>query len=614
MRSEPLDLFDTPLALATLDGVIESANPAFRRWTSAEDVRALGAIELPLAADRRYAIKASGKTERGRAIPVEYLLRVVDRGGRPMIAVEGRDVSRVHEKEAMIESFTRTIELNNRLLHKQKDDLARAYAAVRRLLDSVDQGFATLDASGALLAERSAVFDRWFDAPAAGIAFADCLRMLDGEIAELFRLAWSQIEDAVLPLDLLVDQLPRKLHAAGRYYRFSYKPALSETGALLNLLVVMTDVTDEVERDLAEAHQRDLVALLGRFSNDRRGFREFVREADSLIATIARSSDARELERAIHTLKGNCALFGAHLVARHCHELEDRLADLGGPLDQLERRALGEVWSGLRARVALFLLEDDQGIVIGHQELDELRRRFADMSPGELIELLDTWRWEPVADRMSRIADRAQSLASRLGKGPVKAVVEAEALRFDPERWGPFWAAFAHVVRNAIDHGLEPSGERAALGKGGGWIGLRAAIVDDRVVIDLADDGAGVDWPAVADRAAALGLDTSSQDALVQALFTEGLSTRREATETSGRGVGLAAVREACQRLGGTFEVQSRRGRGTRFRFRFPLVGVALDRLGIRSGGAGPARDAAPRDVDDLDDLDVRPRALRSAR
>jgi chemotaxis protein histidine kinase CheA len=90
-------------------------------------------------------------------------------------------------------------------------------------------------------------------------------------------------------------------------------------------------------------------------------------------------------------------------------------------------------------------------------------------------------------------------------------------------------------------------------------------------VIEIADDGAGIDWARTADKARAAGLPARRPADLERALFAPGVSTLDSVTATSGRGIGLAAVRDAATRLGGSVHVQSEQGRGTRFVCRIPL-------------------------------------------
>jgi chemotaxis protein histidine kinase CheA len=90
-------------------------------------------------------------------------------------------------------------------------------------------------------------------------------------------------------------------------------------------------------------------------------------------------------------------------------------------------------------------------------------------------------------------------------------------------------------------------------------------------VIQVSDDGRGIDWERVRSRARAAGLPHGDQAALVEALFAEGVSTAENVTSVSGRGVGLSALREACRALDGSIQVTSKSGEGTTLVFRFPV-------------------------------------------
>lgn len=150
-------------------------------------------------------------------------------------------------------------------------------------------------------------------------------------------------------------------------------------------------------------------------------------------------------------------------------------------------------------------------------------------------------------------------------------------LRLEPRGWASFWAAFVHVARNAVDHGLEPIDVRRESGKaGGGRLRLRTRVDDEEFLIEVADDGAGIQWERVRERARELGLSHDTHEHLVSALFVDGLSTSAEVTEISGRGVGLAVVSAACLERGGRIDVDSSPGRGTSFVFRFPRSAISV--------------------------------------
>jgi two-component system chemotaxis sensor kinase CheA len=211
---------------------------------------------------------------------------------------------------------------------------------------------------------------------------------------------------------------------------------------------------------------------------------------------------------------------------------------------------------------------EDKVMQLDPSEYDALRAAVGrGATKAELQAMLDGWKLEPVKKRLERVAEHARGLATRLGKGPLDIEVHATPLRLDARRFRSFWSAFGHVIRNAVDHGLEKPEERAAAGKPVvGKLVLRADEVASGLTIEVADDGRGIDWSTLTARARERGVVVGKKE---DALFADGVTTRDSAGDVSGRGVGMSAVRAACVALGGTVEVSSEPGKGTVVRFVF---------------------------------------------
>ena len=148
-----------------------------------------------------------------------------------------------------------------------------------------------------------------------------------------------------------------------------------------------------------------------------------------------------------------------------------------------------------------------------------------------------------------------------------------------------------HLVRNAIDHGLELPDEREQAGKNrAGALVIRIEQQGNVVMLEVSDDGRGVDVQRVRERALAVGLASEADlaarvpDQIARLIFEDGLSTREEATETSGRGVGLAAVRRDVDKLGGHVDLWSRVGQGTRFVVVLPAALGSTPVVVVRAG------------------------------
>jgi two-component system, chemotaxis family, sensor kinase CheA len=149
-----------------------------------------------------------------------------------------------------------------------------------------------------------------------------------------------------------------------------------------------------------------------------------------------------------------------------------------------------------------------------------------------------------------------------------------------------------HLVRNAMDHGIEPAEERLAAGKPArGTVFLNAYHQGTQVVIEVRDDGRGIDLALLRKQAAQKNL-LSAEDAArlsdseaLQLIFEPGFSTATEVTELSGRGVGMDVVRTVLDRLKGTVQVLSQPGKGTTVQLRVPLTLASIQTLLFRVGG-----------------------------
>jgi chemosensory pili system protein ChpA (sensor histidine kinase/response regulator) len=147
-----------------------------------------------------------------------------------------------------------------------------------------------------------------------------------------------------------------------------------------------------------------------------------------------------------------------------------------------------------------------------------------------------------------------------------------------------------HLLRNALDHGIESREARLAAGKSEtGEIALTVRQVGNEVTVELADDGAGIDFERVAARAHASGLVAENAEPtihqLVECLFQPGFSTASEVTQISGRGIGMDVVRNEIAALGGRIDVHTTPGKGTRFNLFLPLTLAVAQAVLVRAGG-----------------------------
>jgi two-component system chemotaxis sensor kinase CheA len=199
-------------------------------------------------------------------------------------------------------------------------------------------------------------------------------------------------------------------------------------------------------------------------------------------------------------------------------------------------------------------------------------------------------RMAPIGQVLRRLPRLVREAASALGRD-VDFAIDGDGTEIDKGIADALFEPLLHLLRNAIAHGIEPPGTRLALGKPArGSLRVQARRVADSVLVEVVDDGAGIDPARMRQAAVSRGwLDAVSaatladQDA-IELVFAPGFSTAAEVTSISGRGVGMDAVRTAIERLGGRIEIASAVDCGTQVRLRLPLTAVTTRVLTVRVG------------------------------
>jgi two-component system chemotaxis sensor kinase CheA len=479
-------------------------------------------------------------------------------------------VAELQSSYASLEDLNRSLESR---VQTRTLELAGRNRDMRLVLDNVEEGFLTLAPDGVMALEHSSILDRWFGPYGENTTFASYLERSSPMFAAYFEVGWEALVDGFMPLEVCIDQLPKRIEAKGSTWRVRYTPILN-SGKLDGLLVMIQDITVQRAREREEQMQREVLSAFQRLMRDRDGFMAFHAELTELVRAVCSGrydNDLAVLRRVVHTIKGNAGMFGLERVASLCHRIEEEMAETRDLPTQSSVQELGTAWQvltdsvlpaadGASGQTLQVAREDIQALVTSLDKIPAARH---------LTHQVESWKLEPIQVPMRRLAEQAQELAKRLGKAPVQTEVQAERVRCDPKRWAPFWSDLVHVVRNAIDHGVEPPEERKALGKRVASIRLRAGWEGSDLVVSVSDDGRGIPFEAVREKAMRLGLPHATREDLVAALFVDGVSTAKAVSDLSGRGIGMSAVRSRVESMGGRVLVESSLGVGTTWTFRF---------------------------------------------
>jgi two-component system, chemotaxis family, sensor kinase CheA len=209
----------------------------------------------------------------------------------------------------------------------------------------------------------------------------------------------------------------------------------------------------------------------------------------------------------------------------------------------------------------------------------------------ELQEQVMKSRMLPVESVFNRLPRVVRDVAAKQGK-QIDFIIEGKDTELDRSVIEEIGDPLVHLIRNAVDHGLEPTDERLAAGKSAtGQLRLKAQHADSFILISLEDDGRGINVDAVKRKAVERGAltqehaDRMTDQEAVQLIFAPGLSTAKELSDVSGRGVGMDIVRANVEKINGSVDVETRRGHGTTFTIRLPLTLAIVQSLLVRVAG-----------------------------
>ena len=240
-------------------------------------------------------------------------------------------------------------------------------------------------------------------------------------------------------------------------------------------------------------------------------------------------------------------------------------------------------------------------LVIGRGQLDGHARRMGDGGLTETTNSLSRTisdiysavaraRMIPLDGTFQRMNRLVRDTARELNKN-VKFTMEGADTELDRSMIDQVADPLVHLLRNALDHGIEDTATRDPGKPPSGAVSLAARYEGNQVVIEVADDGNGIDGQRVAAKAVERGLisaeevELMTQEQLIQLVFLPGLSTREAASTISGRGVGMDVVKSSVARLGGSVDVDSTPGRGSTFKIRLPLSLAVLETLLVSIAG-----------------------------
>lgn len=452
-------------------------------------------------------------------------------------------------------------------------------ATIKMILDHVKTGFLLVDSHHSVLEGYTRSCEDLLDARQIKSLPLSGLLHLNDEEEKHFNLALNQVFEDEMPESVTLGQIPRNFTLGDRTISLEGSTIRDDKGRITKVLFTLVDVTQLKAAELENQVNRSIVNIMQNMNS----FRDFVQDSRERLKSCysaIESGNLLVLRRDLHTLKGNSAAFGIRQVAELIHSTEDQEDIVPEYLNGIEsslREFLHKHYALLKIK---FDTENKRFLTIDEQLLDKFEQ---DMSllknQEELQQHLKIWLAEMRKDSVETLLGPVNSYVHKLAmqRGiDMDFVIEGAELRMNRHVASEIFQNLIHLFRNAVDHGLEPSYERGNKPERA-RLALKLRADAENYWVTVEDDGRGIDPNRVLTKALDLGLltrqdaDKLSREEILQLIFRDGLSTAETITDVSGRGVGMKAVKDAIQSVGGDIQIKSTVGVGTQFIMRIPM-------------------------------------------
>jgi signal transduction histidine kinase len=513
-------------------------------------------------------------------------------------------VGRMDEIGRSIVAFNEMIEK----IQLSSAQLKQKTADIQAMLQNMPQGILTAVAGAVVHAEYSVYLETIFETKE--IAGRPLMDLVFNE-TELGADALSQIDAAIhaclgedsinfeFNQHLLVNEITKRMpDGREKILDLSWSAITDETDTIVRLMLCVRDVTELRKLAAQASEQKRRLEIIGEIlavSQDK--FHHFVESSTRFISENERiirqheqpnGSAIAELFRNMHTIKGNARTYSLQHLTNIVHEAEQAYEELrrSEAADGWDQQALMQDLTRVReaienyARISEVSLgrkgpaasdKRERYVVVDEAHIHDSLRLIDQADPANVRELLtmrDSLRQslrrfgtETIGQALSGPLESLPSLANELGKAPPEVRIDDNGYRVRNQVAGLLKDVFTHLLRNSIDHGIEPASEREKQGKpAAGVIDIEVGIDNGALQITLSDDGRGLALDHIRRLAAEKGLiapDAALTDeAIAELIFQPGFSTAGQVTEVSGRGVGMDAVRSFVKREHGSIELR----------------------------------------------------------
>jgi len=506
------------------------------------------------------------------------------------------EIEQLNKKNSELEQV---IKNDQAVIKLRTIEILESNRLVNLMINSLDVGLITFNEKGLCLPGASRASEQIFGVNPTGITVSKILQLKTSD--ETVFTQWIEmLFSEPLPFNELLDIGVRNIEINNRYIELNYYPLRSIDGKVSAVAMAAYDKTVENEAKKMAKKNQEMANMFVKVSKSKDQFKMFIKETRHMIAEISKEllndkdTNIELLMRLLHSIKGSSNLYSFMEISDMTHNIESRIAPLQfDSSPEAVKNILPQFQQDIRLLNANFEKYTKEVCVLLEISLIEGKSRH-EVDRNDLFLYFDTLDKYPQLKKDFRekfiltplknligVYDSAiLETAQKLGKKVLPLKVEGGETKVDATKLAPLMTNLIHAFRNSIDHGLEFPHERRELGKkeeGQIQISIKKKESTDGhnyLSIVISDDGRGINTARLKEKLLEKGQDIEnlSEFEIHQKIFDDNLSTAETITDLSGRGVGMSAIKEVVEQLGGKVWVESRHSEGTQTFIKIPTI------------------------------------------
>lgn len=498
-------------------------------------------------------------------------------------------INELKEARNQLEIYSKDLES---LVQKRTAEIQDLNVLMKALLDSLNQAFFVFDQSGLCAPFYSKACLEVLDSAPGGQNIWDVLKIERPKI-EGFKNWLFTVFSEMLPFEDLKPLGPDKIPHQNKSISLEYFPIRNVDNKIEKIVCVGSDVTDLVQAQHQAESDREKVQSILKMIQNRRELKMFLLETQVQVTNLDKELEKLKADsnynrdgilRILHTIKGGAATFSYNTLKETAHALEEKMIPSESlALDFLDVTPLQNTIESETSTVTAFYREvfgelsnsEEDNILLSQKDIQTLLKLQSLQDVRLFIE--ERAYTQPLQNLVNQFPIVIEKTAQLLNKKVAPLTIKNSSIRVPFKTFEPFFNSFIHVLRNSIDHGVESPDVRRSLNKKTeGTLSLEFSVVTTEAQkylhIIYKDDGQGVNPTRIReklDQKKILHAHLSDED-VIYFIFNPSFTTRDNVTETSGRGVGLDAVKHEVDQLGGSIKINSKLGHYTEFEFTLP--------------------------------------------